>query len=231
MSSHESKASAVEEATEKVRSIDRSKPFTLTLTLAHRKALSALRNELEAAASLRAAEIEKEHNRVLDDLNTQLEVVMEARLQAEEAKLKAEQKAEEAAEALACSLNCQKSGPSAMKQDTVRTVAATPEAGLEEASQESRITRLVMALDSSGNGTLEVDEVKELFSRLLDLPTAEIPDDHHEARMNPELILFPNLSLQHRLQLISLTVTLIEGGCLYWYDNPRHVDLARSEGG
>ena len=36
------------------------------------------------------------------------------------------------------------------------------------------------ALDVSGDGTLQVEEIKELFSKLLDIPADEIPDDHDE---------------------------------------------------
>ena len=43
-----------------------------------------------------------------------------------------------------------------------------------------RMTKIVYALDTSGDGTLQVSEIKELFSKLLGVPADQIADDQAE---------------------------------------------------
>jgi len=48
------------------------------------------------------------------------------------------------------------------------------------APNKSRIRRIVDSLDTDGDGTITLNEIKFLFSRLLDVPEEEIGDDHRE---------------------------------------------------
>jgi len=60
-----------------------------------------------------------------------------------------------------------------------------------------RVVRIVEALDQDGDGMMVMEEVKRLFSRLLDTPEKEIPDDHPEVRS------FVNISTEEFIQKLS----------------------------
>jgi hypothetical protein len=70
-----------------------------------------------------------------------------------------------------------------------------------EAPDKEKISRIVQALDTSGDGILAVSEVKALFSNLLEIPVADIPDDHKE------VIAFAGLSTQEMIEVLMTTVT------------------------
>ena len=46
---------------------------------------------------------------------------------------------------------------------------------------KDQLWAIVKALDCNDDGVVSAEEVKVLFSKLLGVPPAEIPDDHDEA--------------------------------------------------
>ena len=68
------------------------------------------------------------------------------------------------------------------------------------ASSKSKVGDIVRALDKDDSGDISAAEVKVLFSRLLEIPVEEIPDDHEG------VLAFAGLSVDDMIEKLSLTV-------------------------
>ena len=61
----------------------------------------------------------------------------------------------------------------------------------------AKAEKIVLSLDRDGDGQVTIVEVKTLFSKLLDIPVTEIPDDNDEVQQ------FAGLSMEEMIDMLS----------------------------
>ena len=71
----------------------------------------------------------------------------------------------------------------------------------ETARDRERLRKVVGALDVDRDGTMSVEEVKALFSRLFEIPAGDIPDDH------PEIEEFAGLTQEQMVEKLHNNLT------------------------